>query len=154
MISASKLDAILEELKTAIPGIVSQRSVVTEEHFAKLISDMYANDFPCLLGVIPDVRISSRSLDNQKFSNKMMFFILQKVDEKDRTPELTIEVYTEMAKLVEAVKNYIYAASSAAPCYILSQIEWDTVDILPEYNFASCDGYSLAFSMDTNKLEL
>lgn len=154
MISASKLNAILEELKNAIPGIKSNRIVVDQEHFATLVNEMFADEFPCILGVLPDAKMTSRSLDDQKFNNSLLFFFVKKVDEKDRASELTtIEVYGETIALVDAFFEHVYSSASSAPCNVLSKIEWNSVDVQPEYNFVSCDGYSVAFKLDTKKLE-
>lgn len=153
MISASRLNAILEELDNAVQGIKSHRWVVDQEHFAKLVDDMYADDFPCVLGVLPDADMTSRSLDNQKFNNKLLFFFVKKVDQKERDANLTTEVYDETLSLVNAFLSHVYSSSSSSPCNLLSKIEWSTLDIKPEYNFASCDGYSISFNLETKKLE-
>lgn len=153
MISASKLNAILEELKTSIPGIKSNHWVVDQEHFAKLVDDMFVDDFPCVLGVLPDANMTSRSLDNQKFNNKLLFFFVKKVDQKERDTNLTTEVYDETLQLIDAFLGHVYSSSSSSPCNMLTKIDWSSLDIKPEYNFASCDGYSIAFNLETQKLE-
>ena len=151
MISVSDYSAYWQSIKEAIAGLKSAHLVANEAHLKDVINKP-GELFPMLLATIPSADPQSRDIDSMAEINTCLIFILDKVAAADRTNANYITKMTQLQEIIKDVKEHMaldYEGCSRPGHTIMQRLELGSMHQDPEYNYLSCDGWSLSFRFTT-----
>lgn len=149
MLKVTDLNSFSANAVSAIAGLHTHFTIVTESHLRKKLRDLNVQQSPFLLAVLPSSHSEAPNKDAQSWQNELMFFILKgPIDYSNRTAQGEIDDYQETQDLAIALANYLDEQSG--DCNWLNEYDGDKIEIDPEYNFQSCDGWSVTMNIKTN----
>ncbi|MCH8491443.1 MAG: hypothetical protein LAT81_16180 [Oceanicaulis sp.] len=154
MILVSDLFQLGQDATAHIEGLNSSIVVVEESHFRKRLGAMKESDFPTLVAVMPSAQSNARDVDNIKWNNRLMFFILKRINYSNRTYEQELTDFQVSQIITQKFFDYLIQRKlQYDSCNPLRELDPDRVLIDPEYNFLSCDGHSISFQLEKNHSE-
>lgn len=148
MITPIEFNQLVQDLVNDIPEFNNGVVVVEESHLKTKIDEYAHSDFPILVGVLPNHQSDSPHVDQQRWNIPILFFSLKFVDEKMRTNQIELDTYQEtfisIQKLIEELSD------TSKYCNFSQRINWPSIKITPEYNYLSCDGYSVELTIKSS----
>lgn len=151
MILIADLVQVCQDAVTNVPAIKTFRALVNPEHLRKHLLDMKQEDFPVLVGVLPSASSKAPDEDNIRWGNHLMFFILKKVNYSGRKHGEELSDYQMLQDATRDVFDLWLQRKMdrESGCSFYNDLDPDQVTIDSEYNFLGCDGWSIAFNLNT-----
>lgn len=150
MLSASKLKEFLEAAKTEIPVVKSTFRVVGDDDVSNFSKDVKSSDpGVVLVGILPSFGLNFQNLDNYGHDNKMMFFILKKMDTRGGN-EGFLSLFDETGDAVMDFEKWLFERSQKFPCpAIFKEIDFRSFHADPVRDYYSLCGYVVSFDLKT-----
>jgi len=149
MLSVQELDLFCQSAIQSVDGLKDHFLVISESHLRKKLRGVKPEQSPFLLTILPSARSQAASKDAILWSNELMFFILKgPINYSNRNQDQEVNDYGQTQLVADDFLNYIDEASR--DCHWLQRYDGDAVELDPEYNFQSCDGWSLTFNLKTS----
>jgi len=147
MIGPKDLEEFTNKVKAEVDPIKSAYLIFDENQIRKKVQDLSKsdNELPVLFTILPSA-LRDGGIDYHKWSNYLMFLILDKFDDND------LSASEEIIKM-----NEIHLSTVGFLDFLNSQVEnncnflknWDgKVLVEPEYQLFDCNGYSI--TLETN----
>jgi hypothetical protein len=148
MLQPQQLNDLLAQLTLAITQLQSHHLIIDEPHLIHRLKNAPQDQFPTLVAVMPNANGSpSRTSDNVKYSNTLLFYILKKINYPNRTFLQELADYQDThAILLEVIEQLQQLAHTNC---LYQQFQFPTLTIDPVYQYQGCDGWALIISLTT-----
>ena len=150
MLSASKLRDFLEAAEAGIPAIKKTIRVVSDDDVSNFSKDVKSSDPGVILvGILPSFGLSFNNEDNYRHQNKMMFFILKKMNIRNGNEDF-LQLFDETGDVVMAFEKWMFTESQRFPCSALfKEIDFRSFNADPVRDYYSLCGYMINFDLKT-----
>lgn len=136
----------IESMQSEIETINRAQLVVIKEQLIKFLDDQSSSKNLLLLGIIPDYKGKGDNADEFKLANITQLMVLKKTTFSEYDHDGLVNIYEETLLTMELVVKKILNDSSH--CSELSFLNPNSINIVPVYNLASCNGWKLMFNFD------
>ncbi len=142
-----------EHMKTLVPQVNTVYLFATEKELTKYIAEVTTNDI-LLLALIPSSDTKAANIDNLTEVAPCVIFILRKTTDGDLSPEQLFEDREITQGVMNAVKQKMWDMAGDfdhqdANTRLMRRLILNGMHTDPEYNYLGCNGWSLAFGLDT-----
>ena len=150
MLSASKLKDFLNAAKAGIPAVRETFRVVGDADVADFAADVNSSDPGVILvGTLPSFALMFKDLDNYRHGNKMMFFILKKMDARGGN-EAFLKLFDDTGAVVMDFEKWLFKQSQQFPCpAIFKDIDFRSFSADPVRDYYNLCGYVISFDLKT-----
>lgn len=152
MLSVNDLKQICQQAVAALPGLKTHLLIVGESHLSKRLAKLKAADSPFMVALYPSHLSDSKDEDALTWQNQLMFLILTKPQNYTmRTLEQEEADFAMTQDLAQGFIDHLLEARHAqGACNALRRLSSSGIEIDPEYNYYSCDGWSLTLNLRTH----
>ena len=152
MLSVNSLDNICRKAVADVIGLEKHFLVISESHLAKRLRGLKAHESPILVAILPTAQGQSANVDTLLWQNQLMFLVLKgPVNYTARAVEAEVEDFNFTQKLTLDFIDYLRTQQTSGQCTILKKLDLNSLQVDPEYNFHSCDGWSITLNLDTSQ---
>ena len=150
MLSASKLKEFLEAAKAGVPDIKNTIPVVSDDDVANFTKEVKSSDpGVVIVGVLPSFGLDFQNIDNYRHANKMIFFLLKKMDPKAGN-EGFLELFDTTGAAVMEFEKWLFKTSQIFPCPgLFKEIEFRSFHADPVRDYYNLCGYMISFDLKT-----
>lgn len=150
MLNANKLKEFLEAAKQGVPEIKAVHRVAGDKDVADYASDIKSSDpGVVLVGVLPSFGLDFKDFDNYQHGNKMMLFMLKKMDTRGGN-EALMDLFDETGASVMDFEKWLFKHAQKFPCpEIFKEIEFRSFHADPVRDYYSLCGYVISFDLKT-----
>lgn len=149
MISINSLREYLVECKAEFPKIKKTQLLYDDSTIVEFMKDHAAGEDIYFLSIIPEFSSHSKNEDSVLFSNMLSFLFLEKVNYNDISYDEELLVFHRTLELAKKFVTKLLEESGNSTCHEMNKINWETLEIVPIKNLASCNGYGVEFSLKT-----
>lgn len=148
MLSVNDLNSFCKDAVAELAPLKSQYLVITESHLSKRLKAHKSEDSPFLVAVMPSAKSSASNEDALSWNNQLMFFILTKpINYTQRKQEDEETDYQATQDVADAFIDLL--REKQRTCHWLRWLDLNNIEMDPEYNMYSCDGWSLTVNVKT-----
>lgn len=150
MISINSLREYLIECKAEFPDIKKTQLLFDDSTIVEFMKDYTVGQDIFFLSIIPEFKSKSKNEDSVLFSNMLSFLFLEKLNYNDISYDEELFVYHRTLELAKKFVTKLLDESRNSSCHEMNRIDWDSLEINPIKNLASCNGYGVEFSLLTD----
>lgn len=151
MINPLSLKTFVTEMQANIETINHSEVVIDDTQLVKFLQALKKEHNHILMGVIPEYPLEGDQ-DKVKWNNKMLFFILQKVNATNTTHSEFLTILDETLQSARAFAEILLSQKSGDNgdfCAITNDLKEDTLRIVPVWNKAECHGWMISLDLLT-----
>jgi hypothetical protein len=149
MLKIDDLEQFSESFKTANAAIKKVILLVDDDDYAKFVKEEgHTKEEAILLTVIPSHTLAFKDKDNYKFNNYLHFFIIQKMDSRERYTDY-VNTFKFTQPLIEKLWDYIYAKTDNFDECLFKHFDLSKATIDPVTDKQRTYGYSLSVPLKT-----
>lgn len=148
MILITTLQTYADQFKTLL-AFDTVFLVAREEQLQKNIKEIEQNK-PFGVLVIPASMGSGQNEDNYTELSTLLFYFLEKVDEKNNTHQEYLDILSALQVKLEAFRDTLIHTidDCSHPLHELGQnLDLKSIHIDPEYNYIGCHGWSISYKV-------
>ena len=140
----------MEAAKGGVPAIKNTFRVVGDADVAKFAGDIKSSEpGVVLVGILPSFGLSFSNTDNYRHNNKMMFFVVKKMDAKGGN-EGFLDLFDETGEAVMEFEKWLFEQSQKFPCpAIFKDIDFRSLNADPVRDYYNLCGYMITFDLKT-----
>lgn len=149
MLSVNDLNSFCQEAIQSVSDLKAYHLIITESHLSKCLAAHKAADSPFLVAVMPSARGAAPNEDALSWLNALMFMVLTKpLNYTSRKQDQELVDFQNTQEAILAFIDFM-REKQGEDCHWLRQLNLNTLEVDPEYNMNSCDGWSLTFDAKT-----
>lgn len=146
--SPQQLNTLLTEIKAKVAAINSAWMVIDDSQLVKTLAEKYSEDNMFLVGVLPSYGTNGSNADSYRNTTRSMLFVLEKTDYSDNDQEQFIELFERTFQAAKLIREEILNLATESCSGFLRHIAVDSIQILPEWKKADCNGWSINFEIE------
>lgn len=149
MIQINKLREFLDETKTEIDEINFVELVVDDSELEKFMKDQTSDENTMLFAVVPDFNTQG-SDDAIKWNNKLLFFVVEKINEQDLDHSEYLDVFDRTQSVMRKFVTSVVEKKSNQElmcCSILREMDESSITVEPVWRKCECNGWVITFDL-------
>ena len=139
------LKDLLGAIKENIAEINYQSTVVDDTQLSRLLDGIYKEDNYLLIGVIPSISISG-SMDQFRFSDTNVLFVLKKTDSSNHDHDGFLEIMNDTGNVMDKVIGVMSQLATSGKCEYLRTLQPQFRSVEPVWLKNGCNGWMLTYN--------
>lgn len=137
----------LIEVQAEIAGINHNRMAIDKSQVVKHLNDLSSAQNYLLLGIIPDFGSAGTNGDDYKQNASTQLWIVKKTTYSEVNYQEFYQIFEDTYQSAEDVLKKLID-DSLSGCEMLRFLNTPTIQMLPVWNEASCNGWKILFNFD------
>jgi hypothetical protein len=150
MININSLREFLAECKAQFEEINRVQILFDDGDIINFVKEHENEENIFMLGIIPEFESSAKDIDSVLFHNHLAFIFLEKCSYKDITHDEELLVFHRTLELSKKFVRKILDDAGHSVCHEMNHIDANSISVVPVKNLASCNGYMVEFTLNTN----
>lgn len=149
MVAINRLREFLAETKAEISEINYTQLVADDSELEKFMQERSVSDNTLLFGVLPEFQLRG-SEDQVKWNNQLLFFIVEKTNDKNLTHDQYLDVFARTQAVVKKFVEGIIEKKlnqELMGCHFLREIDESSIDVSLVWRKAQCNGWLITFDL-------
>lgn len=151
MLIIERLNSLGTDAVQSITGLERHFLIVSESHLRKRLSGLKPEESPILVILMPSATGQSPNADGLSWQNQLMFIVLKgPINYTSRKLQQELDDYNYTQTLVLDLISFLQQKQALESCTWLKHLDLNSLQVDPEYNLHSCDGWSLTLNVKTH----
>lgn len=149
MVAINRLREFLVETKSEISEINYTQLVADDSELEKFMQERKTTDNTLLFGVLPEFQLRG-SEDSVKWNNQLLFFIVEKTNDRNLTHDQYLDVF---ARTQEVVRKFVFKIiedkqnNELMGCSFLRELDESSIEVSLVWRKAQCNGWLITFDL-------
>src|SRR5699024_5403158 len=139
------LKDLLETIKENIAEINYQNTVVDDSQLSRLLDRISKDSNFMLIGVIPSINVSG-SMDQFKFSETNVLFVLKKTDSSAHDHDSFLDIMNDTGNVMDKVMGVMSELATNGDCFYLNTLKPQFHSVEPVWLKNGCNGWMLTYT--------
>ena len=151
MLAIERLNSFGSDAVQAIMGLEKHFLIVSESHLRKRLLGLKPHESPILVILMPTASAESPNPDSLRWQNQLMFLVLKgPINYTKRNLQEELDDFSYTQTLVMDLLSFFQQKQALGSCTWLKYLDLNSLQVDPEYNLHSCDGWSVTLNVKTH----